>query len=259
VALKPGAGGYAGIAEVWAADVELAYRPLARHLVTRVPGSLHGALGLDAGAGSGVAGSALRDRGVRVVSADREVEMAAYVSGSGPAVAADVTHLPFPADAFDVAVAAFVVNHLRDPVAGLRELRRVTRPGGLVLVSTFSNDRDGAKEAVDSVAERHGFVRPAWYVEIRECAVAFGDVGAVERALRAAGFARWTVTEEAVDVGITAPADVVRYRLGMPHLHAFAVSLTEEARGAFVAEAVDAVARAGAGFAPRVVEAVAVA
>jgi SAM-dependent methyltransferase len=258
VALTRGAGAYAGIAEVWAADVELAYGPLARHLVAQVPGSLEGALGLDAGAGSGVAGHALRDRGVRVVSADREVDMAAYVSGAGPAVAADVIHLPFAAGAFDVVAAAFVVNHLPDPVAGLRELRRVTRADGLVLVSTFSNDRDGAKEAVDAVADRHGFVRPAWYVDIRRCAAAFGDVGAVERALREAGFSRWTVTDEAVAVGITAPEDVVRYRLGMPHLHAFTVSLTEEERRVFIAEAVDAVARASGGFAPRVVEAVAV-
>jgi SAM-dependent methyltransferase len=259
VAVTRGAGAYAGIAEVWAGDVELAYGPLARHLVARVPGSLEGALGLDAGAGSGVAGRALRDRGVHVVSADREVDMAAYVSGAGPAVAADVTRLPFVAGGFDVVAAAFVVNHLPDPVAGLRELRRVTRVGGHVLVSTFSNDRDGAKEAVDAVADRHGFVQPAWYVDIRRCARAFGDVGAVERSLREAGFARWTVTDEAVEVGITVPEDVVRYRLGMPHLHAFTISLTEEARRVFVAEAVEAVARVGGGFAPRVVEAVAVA
>jgi SAM-dependent methyltransferase len=259
VALTPGPGAYAGIAEVWAEDAGLAYGPLARHLVARAPGSLHGALGLDAGAGSGVAGGALRERGVRVVSADREVDMAAYVAGSGPAVAGDCTRLPFRDGAFDVAVAAFVVNHLPDPVAGLRELRRVTRRGGVVMVSTFSNDRDGAKEAVDAVAERHGFVHPAWYVEFRRCALAVGDAVALERALQEAGFARSSVTEEAVDVGMTEPADVVRYRLGMPHLHAFALSLTDEQRDVFVAEAVEAVARAGRAFAPVVVEAVAVA
>ena len=42
--------------------------------------------------------------------------MAAYVAGSGPAVAADVTGLPFRDGVFDVVVAAFVVNHLPDPV-----------------------------------------------------------------------------------------------------------------------------------------------
>jgi SAM-dependent methyltransferase len=259
VALTPRAGAYAGLAEVWAADAALAYEPLARHLVDHLPGTLAGAVALDAGAGSGVAGRALTARGARVVSADRELDMAAYVAGSGPAVAADVRRLPFRDHVFDVVVAAFVVNHLPDPVGGLRELARVTRAGGVVLASTFSAERASAKETVDAVAERHGFVRPAWYVELQRCAQAVGDAGAVERALRAAGFAGWSVTEQVVDVGIAAPADVVRYRLGMPHLHAFAVSLTVEARDAFVAEAVDAVARDGDGFAPRVVEAVAVA
>jgi SAM-dependent methyltransferase len=259
VALTAASGAYAGLAEVWAADAALAYEPLARHLIGHLPGTLDGAAALDAGAGSGVAGRLLTARGARVVSADREPDMASYVAGSGPAVAADVLRLPFRDGAFDVVVAAFVVNHLSDPAGGLRELARVTRAGGVVLASTFSAERASAKEAVDAVAERHGFVRPDWYVEMQRCAQAVGDVGAVERVLRAAGFARWTVTDEAVDVGITAPADVVRYRLGLPHLHGFAVSLTEEARRAFVSEAVDAVARTGGGFVPRVVEAVAVA
>ena len=249
---------YAGLAEVWAVDAALAYEPLAQHLVGRLPVALDGVLALDAGAGSGVAGRAMTARGARVVSADRELDMASYVAGSGPAVAADVGRLPVRDRAFDVGVAAFVVNHLADPGGGLRELGRVTRAGGVVLVSTFSTERASAKEAVDEAAERHGFVRPDWYLGMQVCAQAVGDAGAVERALRAAGFAHWTVTEEAVDVGISAPEEVVRYRLGLPHLHAFARSLTEEARGAFVADAVDAVTRTGARFAPRVVEAVAV-
>lgn len=255
MALTPGA--YAGIAEVWATDAALAYGPLARHLVARVPGSLAGTLGLDAGAGSGVAGTALRDRGVRVVSADREVDMASYAAGSGPAVAADVTRLPFRTGGFDVVVAAFVVNHLPDPVGGLRELRRVTRPGGAVLVSTFSSDRARAKDAVDEVAAAHGFVRPDWYVDIQTWAHAVGAVAAVQDALRAAGYSHAEVTEQSVDVGLTEPADVVRYRLGMPHLHAFVTMLSPQDREAFVTEAEHAVERAGRTFAPRVVEAIA--
>ena len=116
---------YAGLAEVWAADATLAYGPMARHLVDRAPFDLGGVRALDAGAGSGVAGDALRARGARVVAADREFDMASY--GARPAVTADVTALPFRSGAFDVVVAAFVVNHLPDPTAGLTELRRVTR------------------------------------------------------------------------------------------------------------------------------------
>ena len=248
---------YAGLAEAWASDATLAYGPMARHLVARAPFELRGVRALDAGAGSGVAGEALRMRGAHVVAADREFDMSSH--GARPAVTADVTALPFRDRAFDIVVAAFVVNHLPDPVAGLTELRRVTRPRGAVLASTFSVERAAAKGAVDEVAAAHGFVPPGWYADLQECAHAVGDPASVERALAAAGFARWSVTEEPVDVGLTEPADVVRYRLAVPHLHRFVVSLPADARAAFVADAVEAVRRTGDRFAPVVVEAVAVA
>ena len=248
---------YAGMAHAWATDVALVYGPLARHLVARAPFPVAGALALDAGAGPGVAGDALRALGARVVAADRELDMAAY--GARPAVAADVTALPFADGVFDLVVAAFVVNHLADPVAGLAELSRVTRAGGAVLVSTFSVDRAAAKGVVDLVAARHGFVAPDWYLDLRECADAFADVTEVERALAAAGLTRVTVTGGPVDVGLVDPADVVRYRLAMPHLHGFASALPPAERRAFVAEAVAEVRRTGARFAPVVVEAVGIA
>jgi len=40
--------------------------------------------------------------------------------------------LPFPDDAFDVTLAQLVVHFLPDPVAGLAEMARVTRPDGVV-------------------------------------------------------------------------------------------------------------------------------
>lgn len=250
---------YAGMADAWAADAALAYGPMARHLVARAPGPVSGLAALDAGAGSGLAGDALRALGARVVAADQEFDMARYGAQSGPAVTADVTALPFRRDVFDIVVAAFVVNHLSDPVAGLRELRRVTRPGGAVLASTFSADRATAKAALDQVAELFGFVRPSWYTEVQKRQLAVADVTSLERAVTAAGFAAASVTEETVDVGLARPEDVVRYRLGMPHLHSFAASLSEETRTRFVAEAVAAVRRVGERFTPSILEVVAIA
>jgi ubiquinone/menaquinone biosynthesis C-methylase UbiE len=252
------AGPYAGMAQAWAADATLAYGPLARHLIARLePGQVSRALALDAGAGSGAAGEILREHGARVVAADREFDMAAYVATAGPAVTADVTVLPFRSDTFDIAVAAFVINHLADPVSGLSELRRVTRPGGVVLVSVFSDRRAAAKDAVDQVAEAHGFVRPPWYADMQRHAQAVGTSESLEQALAAAGFTGSVVVEESVDVGVLSPEDVVRYRLGMPHLHIFAASLSSPRRAVFVAEAVAAVAELGGRFAPEVLEAVA--
>jgi SAM-dependent methyltransferase len=47
---------------------------------------------------------------------------------------ADAEALDLPDDAFDVVHAHQVLHHVGDPVAALREMRRVTRPGGVVAV-----------------------------------------------------------------------------------------------------------------------------
>ncbi|MEU2490771.1 methyltransferase domain-containing protein [Streptomyces sp. NPDC007883] len=47
---------------------------------------------------------------------------------------ADVHALDFPDDSFDVVHAHQVLQHVGDPVAALREMRRVCRPGGVVAV-----------------------------------------------------------------------------------------------------------------------------
>lgn len=246
---------YAGLARTWAEDAALVYGPLARHLVARAPVTLDGAVALDSGAGSGVAGDALRSAGAEVVSADREHDMTVY--GARPAVTADVTALPFRDGVFDVTVAAFVINHLPDPVAGLAELRRVTRPDGAVLASTFSATRAAAKSAVDEVAVAHGFEPPDWYRDVQGHMAALGSVDAVEAALRGAGFSAWTVTESAVDVGLDRAEDVVRYRLALPQLHGFVTALDEDRRRSLVGEAAAAVRDVGERFAPFVIEALA--
>jgi SAM-dependent methyltransferase len=45
--------------------------------------------------------------------------------------------LPFADDTFDAALAQLVVHFMTDPVAGLREMGRVTRPGGVVAASVW--------------------------------------------------------------------------------------------------------------------------
>jgi len=47
--------------------------------------------------------------------------------------------LPFPDDTFDVALAQLVVHFMADPVQGLREMRRVTRPGGIVAACVWDH------------------------------------------------------------------------------------------------------------------------
>jgi SAM-dependent methyltransferase len=47
--------------------------------------------------------------------------------------------LPFPDGAFDATLAQLVVHFMPDPVDGLREMRRVTRPGGVVAASVWDH------------------------------------------------------------------------------------------------------------------------
>lgn len=52
-------------------------------------------------------------------------------------LAADALALPFAAGAFDAVVSAFVVRNLANRTAGMAEMRRVLRPGGVVGILEF--------------------------------------------------------------------------------------------------------------------------
>jgi len=76
---------------------------------------------------------------------------------------ADAYALPFADDSFDVVHAHQLLQHLTDPVAALREMRRVAGPGGLVAV----RDSDygamtwfPASEGLDEWRERRTGVGP---------------------------------------------------------------------------------------------------
>lgn len=50
---------------------------------------------------------------------------------------ADITHLRYADDSFDAVVAANVIHLLPEPGDALKELKRVTRPGGMIIVPTY--------------------------------------------------------------------------------------------------------------------------
>ena len=82
----------------------------------------------------------------RVVGIDRSPEAiaaATEAAGDVPGVTfriGDVYLLDFPDDSFDVVHAHQVLQHLSDPVAALKEMRRVCRPSGLVAVRDSDYD-----------------------------------------------------------------------------------------------------------------------
>jgi SAM-dependent methyltransferase len=85
---------------------------------------------LDVGCGLGTLAAAAAARGARVVGADLAPGMLAAARERHPEVEfveADAEALPFADGAFDVALAAFVVNHLPHPERAAAEWRRVAR------------------------------------------------------------------------------------------------------------------------------------
>ena len=60
-------------------------------------------------------------------------------SGGLSLVQADAQHLPLPDRSVDVALAMHMLYHVPDISAAIRELRRITKPGGTVLASTNSS------------------------------------------------------------------------------------------------------------------------
>ncbi len=210
---------YARAGRRWARGATLVYGPIAAELVAMSRHPLAGRTVLDAGAGTGAVSSALAAAGARAVAADLSFGMLAWnARARPPCVVADICALPVAAGCVDDAVAAFVLNHLADPSAGLAELIRATRPAGAVLAAVFSNaSRSQARDRVDAVAQEAGWQVPGWYLELKAVTVPIlASAAAMGAAAHTAGLTEVVVEERPVDVGVPEPEQLVSYRLGQP-------------------------------------------
>jgi SAM-dependent methyltransferase len=104
----------------------------------------------------------------RVTAVDPSEPFVAAVRERHPGVTVEqaaAERLPFPDDAFDAALAQLVVHFMTDPIAGLQELARVTRTGGVVAAcvwdyaggtSPLSTFWDAARELDPDVDDESG-------------------------------------------------------------------------------------------------------
>lgn len=235
---------YAHSGRRWALGAELVYGPIAAELVAMSPHPLAGRTVLDAGAGTGAASSALAARRARVLAVDLSAGMLAWSAATRPPCAvADIRALPLASGAVDDTVAAFVLNHLAEPVAGLTELARVTRPGGALLAAVFSNgNRTGVRDQIDALAASWGWQAPAWYGALKATAMPLlGSQGGMAAAAAEAGLATVRTDERPVDAGVTEPGQLVSYRLGHPVFAGWLDAIGEQRAQAFARAATEAI------------------
>ncbi|WP_067966912.1 demethylmenaquinone methyltransferase [Mycolicibacter icosiumassiliensis] len=152
---------------------------------------------LDLAAGTAVSTVELAKSGAWCVAADFSVGMLAAGAGRDvPKVAGDATKLPFDDGVFDAVTISFGLRNVVDHATGLREMARVTRPGGRLVVCEFSTPtvpvfatayKEYLMRALPAVA-RAVSSNPEAYVYLAESIRAWPDQAALAERITAAGW-----------------------------------------------------------------------
>ncbi len=100
-----------------------------------------GQLILDLAAGTGASSRPLADRGATVIPTDLSLGMLSVGKQREPDLqflAGDALGLPFATGSFDAVTISFGLRNVEDTSTALHELRRVTKPGGRLVICEFS-------------------------------------------------------------------------------------------------------------------------
>jgi demethylmenaquinone methyltransferase/2-methoxy-6-polyprenyl-1,4-benzoquinol methylase len=164
---------------------------------------LPGELILDLAAGTGTSSVPFAEAGATVVPCDFSLGMLQVGKRARPQLpftAGDGTRLPFADGTFDAVTISFGLRNIVDPGAGLRELRRVTRPGGRLVVCEFSHPTwkpfrtvyvEYLMKALPAVA-RAVSSSPDAYVYLAESIRAWPDQAGLARLIEDAGWSEVT-------------------------------------------------------------------
>jgi demethylmenaquinone methyltransferase / 2-methoxy-6-polyprenyl-1,4-benzoquinol methylase len=159
---------------------------------------------LDLAAGTGTSSEPFRTAGADVVACDFSLGMLREGRRRRPYlpfVAGDATRLPFAGASFDAVAISFGLRNVHDPAAALREMLRVTRPGGRLVVCEFSHPTwspfrtvylEYLMRALPALARRVAS-SPDAYVYLAESIPAWPDQRSLAAMLSSAGWqdVRW--------------------------------------------------------------------
>jgi ubiquinone/menaquinone biosynthesis C-methylase UbiE len=173
----------------------LLFAPYAADAVRRLS-SLTAARLLETAAGTGILTQALAaslPKAVEIVATDLNPPMLDYAAakpemGRVHFQQADGLALPFPDRSFDVVVCQFGVMFFPDRAAGMREAKRVLKPGGRFLFSVWDSLADNPVTAavVAALVTRYPS-HPSWFMD--RTPHGYHDPDKIRADLRAAGFA----------------------------------------------------------------------
>jgi demethylmenaquinone methyltransferase / 2-methoxy-6-polyprenyl-1,4-benzoquinol methylase len=156
---------------------------------------------LDLAAGTGVSTEELAQSGAYAVGADLSVGMLGTGRRARPEVpllAGDALALPFGDGAFDAVTISFGLRNVVDVDGALREMARVTRPGGRLVVCEFSRPTFGPFRTVYlsylmralPVVARRVASNPDAYVYLADSIRAWPDQAALAGRIATAGWTR---------------------------------------------------------------------
>lgn len=156
---------------------------------------------LDLAAGTGTSSVPFQQAGASVVACDFSLGMLGVGRSRNPELgfaAGDALRLPFRDGVFDAVTISFGLRNVTDTTAALREMRRVTKPGGRLMVCEFSHPTNGPfrtvyieylMRALPSIAQRVAS-NPDAYVYLADSIRAWPDQRGLATLIGASGWSQ---------------------------------------------------------------------